>query len=184
MEKAKNAVDHTRIKLTGDSVFIAAGMKVDLGGIVQGFAADRAGEILRARGVRSAIINIAGEILALGRPPLGRPWRVGIKDPRADGVIESVDLEDGALSTSGDYEKYFELNGRRYAHIIDPRTGYPARDLASVTVFASSAAFADAMATAVAVMGPESGKKFLDSLCIRGIMYYEKDGMLERIAAP
>ncbi len=179
--RVKRLVDYRKITIKGDSIFIPDSMKIDLGGIAQGFAADRVSEIMRMYKIRSAIINIAGEIYALGNSPKKRPWVVGIKNPRGEGVIEKVGLSNGALSTSGDYEKFFIIEGIRYAHIIDPRTGYPASNYASVTIFAKSATFADGIATAVSVMGAQNGKKFLDSLGIKGIIYYEKDDKLERL---
>lgn len=178
---AKALVDYRRINIKADTIIIPANMKIDLGGIAQGFAADRVAYILRNHNIKSAIINIAGEVYAIGKSPRNRPWVVGIKHPRQEGVIEKVGLIDCALSTSGDYEKFFIVNGVRYAHIIDPRTGYPARDFASVSIFAESATFADGIATAVSVMGAEQGKRFLDSLGIKGIIYYEKDNRLERL---
>ncbi len=181
IERAKRLVDYKKIKIIGDSIFIPEDMKIDLGGIAQGFAADRVVDILRKHNIKSAIINIAGEVYAIGKSPKNRPWVVGIKHPRQDGVIEKVGLVDCALSTSGDYEKFFIVDGVRYAHIIDPKTGYPARDFASVTIIAENTTFADGIATAVSVMGAEKGKKFLDSLGIKGIIYYEKNNKLERL---
>ncbi|MEO0185758.1 MAG: FAD:protein FMN transferase [candidate division WOR-3 bacterium] len=181
IEKAKRLVDYKKIKIIGDSIFITEDMKIDLGGIAQGFAADRVAGIIKRYKIKSAIINIAGEVYAVGKSPKDRPWVVGIKHPRGEGIIEKVGLADCALSTSGDYEKFFIVNGIRYAHIIDPRTGYPAQDFASVTIFAENATFADGIATAVSVMGAKKGKKFLDSLGIKGIIYYEKDNRLERL---
>uniref|UniRef100_A0A7C6AFL5 FAD:protein FMN transferase n=1 Tax=candidate division WOR-3 bacterium TaxID=2052148 RepID=A0A7C6AFL5_UNCW3 len=181
INQAKKFVDYRKITIKRDSIFIPESMKVDLGGIAQGFAADRVSEIMRMYKIKSAIINIAGEVYALGNSPKKRPWVVGIKNPRGEGVIEKVGLIDGALSTSGDYEKFFVVDGIRYAHIIDPRTGLPAQNYASVTIFAESATFADGIATAVSVMGAQEGKKFLDSLGIKGIIYYEQDNILKRL---
>lgn len=181
IDAARRRVDFRAIRIRGDSIFIPRDMLIDLGGIAQGYAADRVGEIIRKYEIPSAIINIAGEVLAVGPSPYDRPWRVGIKNPRAEGTIESVELADSAVSTSGDYEKYFMIGDRRYPHIIDPRTGRPATRFASVTIFARDCAFADGIATAVAVMGPESGLKFLDSINIKGIIYYEESGALKRV---
>jgi len=174
-------VDHRRIKLRNDSIFIPDKMKIDLGGIAQGFAADRVARIMKKYDVRSAVINIAGEVRTIGRLPQGRSWRIGIRNPRAEGIIETLNLEDSCLSTSGDYEKFFIIDGRRYPHILDPHTGYPAQDFISVTVLGRETAFCDGIATAVCVMGAEKGLKFLDSLGIKGIIYHEKNGMLERL---
>jgi thiamine biosynthesis lipoprotein len=178
---------HTRyqnINIGEDSISIDPDMKVDLGGIAQGYAADRVAMILRTNNIVSGLVNIGGEIVAIGRSPENRPWRIGIKHPRKQGIIETVEIEDNALSTSGDYEKFFFVDHQRFPHIIDPLTGYPAQQFVSVTVFDRSASFADAIATAVAVMGFVEGLNFLDSLNIRGIIYYEKNGVLQRIAYP
>ena len=151
IERARKLVGYERVTISGDSITLEPGMRVDLGGIAQGYAADRAADILRQNHVRSAIIDVGGEIVAIGRAPDERPWRVGIKNPRADGIVETVELEDSAVSTSGDYEKFFLIEGKRYPHIIDPRTGMPAREFASVTVFARDAALGDALSTAALV---------------------------------
>ena len=179
--QTKRLVDFQKITIRRDSIIIPAGMTVDLGGIAQGYAADRVAKILKEHNTKSALINIGGEIAAIGRSPKGRPWRIGIRHPREEGIIETVELEDEALSTSGDYEKYFIINGRRYPHIINPKTGFPALDFVSITVFAENAALADAIATATAIMGPAEGLKFLDSLGMRGILYFEEDGELKRV---
>jgi len=179
--RARDLVGYTKIQVRNDSIIIKPGMRVDFGGIAQGFAADRAADILRQNHVKSAIIDIGGEVLAIGQSPEKRPWRVGIRNPRGKGIVETIVLQDFAVSTSGDYEKFIIIDEQRYPHIINPRTGLPAREFASVTVFAEDAAFADAMSTATAVMGAKRGIEFLDSLGIRGIIYYERDNTLERI---
>lgn len=184
IEKNKKLVDYRKIQMKHDSIILPTGVKIDLGGIAQGYAADRVALILRQRHVKSAIINIGGEVIAIGQSPEGRPWRIGIQNPRSKGVIETVELEDFAVSTSGDYEKYFLIHGKRYPHIINPKTGFPALDFVSVTIFAQDAAFADAIATAVATMKPTTAVKFLDSLGIRGIIYYEEGGSLKRVEIP
>lgn len=177
----KKLVDCRKIKIENDSIIIPEGMKIDLGAIAQGYAADRVAMILKERNIISALINIGGEIVGIGQSPKKRPWRIGIRNPRAEGVIERVELENAALSTSGDYEKYFIIEDQRYPHIINPKTGFPALNFVSVTIFADNAAYADAMATAVAIMGSAEGVKFLDSLGIRGIIYYEENGQLQRV---
>lgn len=184
IRQARERVDFRRILLRNDSIIIPENMKIDLGGIAQGFAADRVAQIMKKYDVRSAVINIAGEVQTIGRSPRGRQWRVGIRHPRAEGVIETLNLENVSLSTSGDYEKFFILGGQRYPHILNPRTGYPAQDFVSVTILGKETAFCDGIATAVCVMGAEKGLKFLDSLGIRGIIYHEKNGPLERLSTP
>lgn len=109
-------------------------VRVDLGGYAKGYALDRAAAYLRGQGVHDALVNIGGNIIALGRHG-DRPWRVGIQHPREPGPIATLDLPGGwAIGTSGDYQRFFQLDGKRYCHIIDPRTGFPAQDTRSVTV--------------------------------------------------
>lgn len=109
-------------------------VQVDLGGYAKGYALDRAAAILKKMGVRNALINIGGNVLALGGHG-DRPWRVGIQHPRKPGPIATVDLHDGeAIGTSGDYQRYFKVNGKRYCHLIDPRTGQPVRGVEAVTI--------------------------------------------------
>ena len=109
-------------------------VRVDLGGYAKGYALDLATDYLRSQGVKNALINIGGNIIALGKHGK-RPWQVGIQHPRRPGAIATMELRDGeATGTSGDYQRYFELDGKRYCHIIDPRTGYPAQGVQAVTV--------------------------------------------------
>ena len=113
-------------------------VQLDFGGYAKGLALDHAVQILRAQGVKHALVNIGGNIIALGKHG-ARPWHVGVRHPRTPGAIVELDLNDGeAIGTSGDYQRYFELDGRRYCHIIDPRTGYPASGTQSLTVLAAS----------------------------------------------
>lgn len=109
-------------------------VKLDLGGYAKGYALDQAAAYLRSQGVKNALINIGGNIMALGQHGK-KPWRVGIQHPRKPGPIATLDLADGwAIGTSGDYQRYFTVNGKRYCHIIDPRNGYPAQNTQAVTV--------------------------------------------------
>ena len=109
-------------------------VRVDLGGYAKGYALDVAADYLRAQGVKNALVNIGGNIIALGQHGK-RPWQVGIQHPRKPGAIATLELRDGeAIGTSGDYQRYFELDGKRYCHIIDPRSGYPAQGVQAVTV--------------------------------------------------
>ncbi|MDW8322870.1 MAG: FAD:protein FMN transferase [Burkholderiales bacterium] len=112
-------------------------VRIDLGGYAKGLALDRAAAILRAAGIRNALVNIGGNVIALGSKG-GRPWRVGIQHPRRAGALATLDLHDGeAIGTSGDYQRYFELAGRRYCHLIDPRNGWPVQGVQAVTVLAA-----------------------------------------------
>ena len=109
-------------------------VQLDLGGYAKGYALDVAAAILQAHGVKNALVNIGGNVIALGTHG-DRPWRVGIQHPRKPGTLATLDLHDGeAIGTSGDYQRYFELDGKRYCHLIDPRTGHPAHGMQSVTV--------------------------------------------------
>ncbi len=136
-------------------------LHIDLGGIAKGYAVDRALAVLRAHGVTSAAVNAGGDIGLLGSK-LGRPWRIGVQHPRRAGaVLTTVEAVDRAVVTSGDYERFFERDGRRYHHLFDPHSGYPADRCQSVTVLAPTAMLADALATALFVLGPEPGLALL-----------------------
>ena len=139
-------------------------VQYDLGAFAKGYAIDRGIELLQSLGIAHAIINAGGDLRAIGRHG-DRPWRIGIRHPRQAGVLASVELsEDESIFTSGDYERFFEASGQRYHHIIDPRTGYPSTGAMSATVIAPSAEFADALATALCVMGPDAGLPLIESL--------------------
>jgi thiamine biosynthesis lipoprotein len=138
------------------------GVKIDLGGIAKGYAAGEAAKVLEAHGIRSALIDAGGNIVALGNP-IGRKWEVGIRNPRGDGVVGSLGVSDMAVVTSGDYERFFESDGVRYPHILDPRTGYPARELASVTIVHTNSALADALSTATFVLGLNRGLQLVNA---------------------
>jgi thiamine biosynthesis lipoprotein len=153
--------EHTRAR------FIQYGMGVTLGGIAQGYAVDRAIELLMERGMESALVEIGGDIRVFG----SKNWRIAVQHPRERhkwlGVIE---LKDGAIVTSGDYVRYFFLGGRRVHHLIDPRTGYPADKSISVTIITDKAIDADVLSTAVFVLGPEKGAQLLSSLGAQGLI--------------
>lgn len=133
------------------------GMAVNLGGIAKGYAVDRALETLRSRGIMHALVNAGGDLRGIGSNR-GAPWKVGLQHPRQPGeLLATLPVRDEAVVTSGDYERYIEIDGERYAHILDPRTGRPARELISVTVIGPTAMEADALATAVFVLGARDG---------------------------
>jgi len=138
---------------------------LDVRGVAKGYAVDAATEKLRKLGFTSAIINAGGDLRVLGRRPDGKPWRIAIRHPRRPGdLIGYVDVEDCAVATSGDYERFFIYQGKRYHHILDPRSGMPARTCESVTVMAPSAALADALATGLFVLGPQAGLRLTQVL--------------------
>ena len=125
-----------------------AGMELDFGGIGKEYAADRAGAILREHGIAHALVNLAGDVRIIGGRPDGSPWRVGIRHPREPGgVVATIELADGAVATSGDYERYFEVDGHRYCHLLDARTGRPVAHWQSVSVMADLATLAGSYAT-------------------------------------
>jgi thiamine biosynthesis lipoprotein len=138
------------------------GMRIDLGGIAKGYAVDRAIAALEDRGVAMALVNAGGDLRALGIHGK-RHWRVGVQDPRNKGmIIGGIPVMGMAMATSGDYEKYIEVDGKRYCHILDPATGTPASACRSVTVITKTAWAADALATAVFVLGPKKGMALVD----------------------
>lgn len=139
-------------------------VQLDLGGIAKGYAVDRALAVLRAAGLASASVNAGGDIGLLGGHGV-RDWKLGIQHPRQSGeLLATLELRDRAIVTSGDYERFFMADGVRYHHIFDPRTGLPARTCQSVSVVAGTAAEADALATAVFVLGPAEGLALLEKL--------------------
>lgn len=147
-------VDYTRIELDGDAVLLPPGMEIDLGSVAKGYAGDQLSRLLRENGVTSALLDLGGNIQTVGAKPDGSPWRVAVRDPQGDGTVGVAEVEDQAVITSGGYERYFEENGVRYWHILDPETGKPARNgLASVTVVGESGVLCDALSTALFVMG-------------------------------
>lgn len=134
------------------------GMKIGFGGIGKGYAADKAKDLLIAKGVTSGIINASGDMNTWGKQPNGQEWKVAITNPLdKEKIYGLLPISNGAVVTSGNYEKFVVLNGKRYTHIIDPRTGYPSSGVISVTVFAPKAELADALATSIFVMGKDAG---------------------------
>lgn len=144
--------------------FQKEGVRINLGGIAKGYVVERGIDIVRARGIEHAIVTAGGDSRLLG-DRRGRPWMVGIRDPRKDDeVVISVPLEDEAISTSGDYERYFDEDGVRYHHIIHPGTGEPASGVHSATVFGPDAVITDALSTSVFVMGVDRGLRLIATL--------------------
>lgn len=161
-------VDYTNIILDENkqTVFLKLkGMKIGFGGIGKGYAADKAKKLLMAKGVKAGIINASGDMNTWGKQPDGGEWKVAITNPmKKDKAFALLPVTKGAVVTSGNYEKFVTFNNKKYSHIIDPRTGYPATGILSVTIFASSAEFADALATSVFVMGIEVGINRIDQI--------------------
>ena len=161
-------IDYRKVEVddAAGTAFIARkGMRIHLGGIGKGYAVDRAVAILHERGLNDFIIQAGGDLYA-GGVKGDRPWRLGIRDPRGpiDKSFAAIDLSDGTFSTSGDYERAFLKDGRRYHHILDPATGQPARGCRSVTLVTPRAVFADALAKGVFILGAEKGLALIERL--------------------
>lgn len=138
-------------------------MALDLGGIAKGYALNRAEQIIKSRGLKFALINAGGDIAALGGKGLGVPWKIGIQDPRnPDTIAAVVQIDSGNVFTSGDYERFFDKDGIRYHHILDPVTGYPASGLDSVTIVAPDGTDAEGLSAAVFVLGSEKGMRLIE----------------------
>lgn len=173
--------DGTRISSRNTAVMI------DLGGYAKGYALDRAAQILRAAHVKAALVNTGGNIIAIGQPG-ARPWKVGIRDPRGDGAIASVELHDNeAIGTSGDYQRYFMKDGKRHPHIIDPRTGQTVDLVASVTIIASGGTDAglrsDGNSKPLFIAGPAHWKDMAQHLGLREVMLIGADRKVEMTPA-
>ena len=148
---------------TGRVRLAHTGMQIDLGGIGKEYAADRAATLLQQHGIVHALVNLGGDVRAIGAQAGGAPWRIGIVHPRRpEAAIASIELSDGAVATSGDYERYFMHEGRRYCHLIDARTGWPVEAWQSISVKASLAVYAGSCAT-IAMLLCEGAGPFLDS---------------------
>jgi thiamine biosynthesis lipoprotein len=153
-----------------------AGMELDLGGIGKEYAADRAAAILAGEGIAHALVNLGGDVRALGPQPDGRPWRVGLVHPRVAGaVIGEVDLADAAVATSGDYERFIVVDGRRYCHILDPRTGWPVEHWQSASVVAPLCTLAGTLAT-IAMLRADA-EAFLRGEAVRFLLVDRDGGM-------
>lgn len=147
---------------------------LNFGAIAKGYAVDKAIDVLKNSGIKEALVNAGGEIRVFGND-----WLIGIQHPREiNSIIKKLKLRDISVATSGDYEQYFEVDGIRYHHILDPKTGFPSRGLQSVSVTNKSNAFADALATAVFVMGKEKGMKLIESLDNTEAMIIDEEGKI------
>jgi thiamine biosynthesis lipoprotein len=185
IDQARWRVDFSKIVIDEDgTVRIPEGLGVDLGGIAKGAVVDLISGYLYERGFKDFLIDAGGDILVSGMKQGKTPWRIAIRHPRESqailGVISPGEKNSrNAVVTSGDYERFFESGGKRYHHILDPRSGYPAGQLASVTVIAPSCEVADALSTAAFVLGPERGLKLLEEFPdTEGLLIAEEDGDL------
>ena len=171
------------LSVRGDEVTSSnPAVQLDFGGYAKGYALDRAAEILRAEGISNALVNVGGNAMALGRHG-ARAWRVGLDAPRGAGLLATLELKDGeAVGTSGDYRRYYEIDGKRYSHIIDPRTGYPVAGVESATVLVSSGAgtgaLSDAASKPVFIEGPRGWRKAAASMGVTQAMLVDAEGIV------
>jgi len=189
IDEALQSVGWENIILTpgGKVGFKKDGMSINLGGIAKGYIVDKAAEYLKRKRVKSAIINAGGDIYCFGKKDNGQPWSIGIQHPRnKKEVIGTLTLTDKAVVTSGDYEKFLILQGKRFSHIIDPRNGYPADNhIVQVTIVADTCIEADALATALMVMGKEKGLKLIEKLPnTEAVITEEIEGKLDIFYTP
>lgn len=164
--RAHIGVDRIQMR-KGEGGFLIAcdGCEIDLGGIAKGYAVDEAVKILRGRGIDHFLIDAGGDMYASGKNCSGRPWRIGVRHPRlTDQLIDVIEIGDQAITTSGDYEQFFEINGEVFSHIINPFTGYPQNDIISATVIAPTATEADVLSTALMVWDQQGGLDFINDL--------------------
>lgn len=155
------------------------GMKLGLGGIGQGYIADKIKVLLQVKGCKSGLVNVSGDINTWGKQPDNKSWTLGIVNPmNKNKVFATFPLDDSAVETSGSYEKYVTFNGKRYSHIIDPRTGYPASGIVSVSVFAKQTEIADALATGVFVLGVDVGLDLINQLKGIGCIIVDDKGVI------
>lgn len=152
------------------------GMELDFGGVVKEYAADAAAIVARQAGIRHGLVNLGGDICVVRPQPGGDPWRIGIVHPvNTDSALATVSLNDGALTTSGSYERYVEIQGTRYSHLIDPRSGWPVEGLLSVSVAASQAVVAGSVASIALLKPPDDGLNWLERC---GVPYLAIDAQL------
>jgi thiamine biosynthesis lipoprotein len=190
LRAALDLVDYRKIVLSPGSIFLPdAGMALDLGGIGKGYAADRAVDVLRSKGAKRCVVDMGGNLSVYWEGTMlldSTGTMIEVRHPRREGEsFGSFALGSGGVSTSGDYQRAFSIDGRRYHHIIDPATGYPADSVVSVTIVAPDAETADLLSTAVFVMGRQRGMAFVASRPdIDALILYEEEGQLRYEATP
>ncbi len=179
---------HLRLQQAGNAVAKAEPeLEINLSGIAKGFAVDRLAAYLEAADCRSYLVEVGGELRAKGHSPRGRPWRIGVEKPdaRHKAVHRTVSLEQGAIATSGNYRNFFQAEGTLFSHIIDPRSGAPVEHgLASVTVIAPTTMEADALSTALMVLGPEAGAELAERLGLAALFVVKDGRHLDDIVLP
>ena len=157
------------------------GMKIGFGAIAKGYAADKAKALLVSKQVKAGIINASGDLTTWGTKEDGKSWFVGITNPlKKDRVFSWMPILESSVATSGNYEKYVAINGKRYSHIIDPRTGYPTYGIISVSVFSKNAELCDALATSVFILGKEAGLALIEQLPGTEVIIVDALGAVEK----
>ena len=182
IDQALKKVGWQKVEISTDKneVFLPEkGMALDLGGIAKCYSVNRAEEVIKSKGIKSALINAGGDIAAFGGKEPGVPWKVGIQDPRDNsGIAAVVEVESGLVFTSGDYERFFEKNGKRYHHILDPKTGYPATRAESVTIVAPDGTRVEGLPAAIFVLGPKKGMRLLSKFKDVSCLIIDPDGKI------
>ena len=178
LAKLKNLVSSARVSFDGETVILGEGMALDLGAIAKGYASEKAASMLREDGITSAVLSLGGNVQVLGTKPDGSPWNVAVQDPaEPNEYAGAVRAADTAIVTSGVYQRYFEKDGALYHHLIDPSTGKPADNgLLSVTIVTKSGTLADALSTAVFIMGEDAAIDFWRSGVYDFEMIFIKEG--------
>lgn len=157
------------------------GMELDFGGIGKEYAVDQAAAILRHAGIKHGFVNFAGDVNVIGPQADGSPWKIGIVHPRKPGsVLGTLNMYKGALASSGDYERYFELDGKRYCHILNPKTGWPCSGLQAVSVLSDWCLIAGSACTIAMLLGPHKGERYIRDLGLSALMV-EQNGNLKYI---
>lgn len=179
IKKLLPLVDYRKVVIDEKSstVFLPEkGMEIGLGGIAKGYAVGRAAAILKAHGAVGGLINLGGNMMIWGRKENGKPWTIGVQDPReSERLLAVLRITEGSVSTSGDYERFFVVNGKRYHHIIDPGTGFPAEGCRSATVLCQDPTDADAISKVPFIMGPKKGLRFVEEMGCQGLVV-DSDG--------
>lgn len=171
LKKALSVVGYKKINLDAEKQalsFQQKGMELDVGGIAKGYAVDEAVKVLKGHGIERALVDAGGDLYALGTKPGGEPWRIGIQDPYhandSETLVGKLKINDCAVATSGDYQRFTVIKGKKYSHIVNPLTGWPVENVPGVTVIAKDTLTADALATALSVMGIEEGIELAKSI--------------------
>ena len=180
IERIKKLTDYSKLEMLSDNrIYLESReMKIDLGAIAKGYIADKVKDYLLSRNVERGIINLGGNIVVLGSKPENKPWKIGIQNPfeSRGNHIGIVEVKDKTIVTSGIYERFFMADGKRYHHILDPKTGYPVdNDLASVTIISDTSIDADALSTSLFVLGVETGLELIETIKNAEAVYITKD---------